>query len=292
MSLNRKIKLYQNRDFAGNFDTSFAFIRQNYLPILKGIIWFVPIMLLVAYFMPNENDMMEAMSDVDVYENPFSMYSGMFTIGFFVAYFFLFLSSFLTMVYVACYMHLYVLSADGKVNSSKVWSKVFDSVLPIFVSSILYSILVIIGTVLCIIPGIIAAVYLYFYMYASIVEDKGIVDCLSRSYELVKNNWWVTLGFAIVFAIMTTIIGAVFSFPALLAMMGQVLNIEFFTSEIYVYIAEFISYAGSFLVYPLTYIAMGVMYFSHRNKLDGIDMVDEINAIGNIGNDSPYNKNY
>lgn len=292
MEKNQKIKLYQSRDFAGNFDTALTFIKQNYFIILKPILWFVPIMLLVAFFMPNENDIMEGMSDADIYENPFSMYNGMFTLGFFVAYFLMIVASFLVMLYVTCYMHLYAQSVDGKVDSSKVWSKVFDSVLPLFVSSILYGIVVTVGTVLCIIPGIIAAVYLYFYTYAYIVEGKSIVDCLSRSYELVKNNWWVTLGFMIVFGIITSIVSAVFSFPVILGMVGNILNIDIFSSDIYYYISTFISYAGSLLVYPVLYIAMGVMFFSHRNKLEGIDMETEIDTIGSIGKDFPDNTNY
>lgn len=290
-----KIQLYRSRDFAGNFDTAFAFIKQNYLQILKAVLWFVPLMLLVSFFMPNNNDIMESMENADVYENPFAMYEGVFTLGFFVSYFLIMVAMYLVMLYTACYMYVYSKSIDGRVNSSEVWSKVFDSLLPIFVSSIIYGILVSIGTLLCFIPGIIVAVYLYFYMFVYIVEGRGIIDSLSRSYELVQNNWWVTFGYMIVFWLISYIVSIVFSLPSLIAMIGGFLHIDFLTSDIFYYISNFISYAGSMLVYPVMYIAMGVMYFSHRNKLEGIDMETEIDNIGGIGNNpenTDSNTNY
>lgn len=270
----KKIKLYETRDFSGNFDTTLNFIKQNYGAILKPLLIVIPVILLAVYIQPD-------ISDIQVdYSNPWATYGELFTFKFFLSVFLVWLSLFIVMLYTTCYMAEYAKSADGKVNTANVWPKVFASILPVFAASIIYFILVIIGSILCLIPGIIVFIYLYFYMYVYIVEDRGVVDSLQRSYELVKGNWWVTLGYLFVFGIISILLSLIFSIPTLFVTIGSLMQIDFFTSDIFVYITSFIKSIGEVLVYPIVYIAGGVMYFSYRNQLEGLDMESDIDNIG------------
>lgn len=270
----KKIKLYETRDFSSNFDTTLNFIKQNYGAILKSVLIVIPVILLAVYIQPNTSDI-----QVD-YQNPWAVFAQVFTFKFFLAYFLIWLSLFIVMLYTTCYMAEYAKSADGKVDTANVWPKVFASILPVLAASILYSILVTVGTVLCIIPGIMIAVYLYFYMYVYIVEDRGVVDSLQRSYELVKGNWWVTFGYLIVFGIISFILSLIFMIPSLFVTLGSAMQIDFFTGDVFTYIASFIENIGQVLVYPIVYIAGGIMYFSYRNQLEGLDMESDIDNIG------------
>lgn len=270
-----KIKLYETRDFSSNFDTTLNFIKQNYGAILKPLLIVIPLILISVLLMPDHSDI-----EYD-FRDPWSAYGQIFTFKFFLANLFVWLSLFVVMLYTTCYMAVYAKSPDGIVKSSDVWPKVFGAILPVFAASILYSILVIIGSIFCLIPGIIVAVYLYFYMYAYIVEETGVVESLQRSYELVKGNWWVTLGYLIVFGIISFILSLIFAIPTLLVTLGAYMQIDFLTSDVFVYITNLIAHLGDILVYPVTYIAGGVMYFSYRNQLEGIDMESDIDNIGN-----------
>lgn len=285
MEQPQKIRLFASRDFSGNFDTSFAFIKQNYGAILKPLLYLIPILLIASFFMPNNMDM----SDMAGYTDPLDIYRDMFTFSFFVAYLFMMMAMLLMTTYVISYLALYSRSENGIVDSKDVWSKAFKSILPVFAASIIFGVLVSIGTLLCIIPGIIVYVYLGFYMYVYIIEDKGIIESFQRSYELVKDNWWVTLGFGIVIALIVGIASAVFTLPTYMIMLGQALDIDFLTSDVYAYIATFINSVGSLLLYPILYISMGIMYFSHRNRLEGVDMESEIDNIGNNGSKNTPN---
>lgn len=270
----KKIKLYETRDFSSNFDTTLNFIKQNYGAILKPILIVIPVILLAVYLQPDTSDI-----QVD-YQNPWATYAQLFTFKFFLAYFLIWLSLFIVMLYTTCYMAEYAKSADGKVDAAKVWPKVFASILPVLAASILYSILMTVGFILCLIPGIMIAVYLYFYMYVYIVEDRGVVDSLQRSYELVKGNWWVTFGYLIVFGIISFILSLIFMIPSIFVGLGSLMQIDFFTSDVFAYIASFIENIGQVLVYPIVYIAGGIMYFSYRNQLEGLDMESDIDNIG------------
>ena len=51
-----------------------------------------------------------------------------------------------------------------------------------------------IGFMLCLIPGIVIVVYLIVGDLTIILEDTGVIDAFSRSYNLVKDNWWFAFG--------------------------------------------------------------------------------------------------
>lgn len=273
-----KIKLFETRDFSGNFDTSLRFMRQNYGAILKAILYVVPIIIVALFFAPDQSNMQFDDSD------PMAFYRELFSFGSLSYAFLLSIASFLIILFITAYMAEYANTDQVEVDTSLVWKRVFRCILPVFAASILFYIIVAIGTVLCFIPGIIAFIYLYFYMYVYVIEERGIVDSLSRSYELVKGNWWFTLGYLFVFGVISTILSAVFSIPTLLVYVGQLLEISFLSSDVFIYFASFIAVIGNIFIYPIIYIAGGILYFSYRNKLENVDMETEIDSIGTLNN--------
>lgn len=286
MERSQKIKLFGSRDFGDNFDMTLNFLKQNYGSILKGILVLIPVYLVISYFIPTPNSFTP---NVSTYGGIFNTYASMFTLSFVIAYSLIILASLITFIYVTSYMAVYTKSPDNVVKNSEVWSKVAKAFLPILGGSILFGILVAIGTILCIIPGIIIYVYLGFYGYVYVNEERSIIDSFYRSYKLITNNWWITFGYGIIFFIILSIVGVIFAIPTYLAALGTAFGIEFLASDVYRYISALISYTGSFLLYPILYVAMGVMYYSHRNKLDGVDIETEIDNIG-ISTDDQKNQ--
>ncbi|MFV0418473.1 MAG: hypothetical protein ACK5KT_07065 [Dysgonomonas sp.] len=270
----KKIKLYETRDFSSNFDTTLNFIKQNYGSILKSVLIVIPVILLAVYLQPNTKDI-----QVD-YEKPWTTLAQLLTFKFFLSGFLIWISSFIVILYTTCYMAEYAKSADIKVSAATVWPKVFGAILPVFAGYILCSILLIIGFALCIIPGIVIGVYLALYMYVYIVEDRGVVDSLQRSYELVSGNWWVTFGYFVVFFIIAYILSFIFGIPKLLVFMGSITQIDFLTGDVFVYITSLIAEIGKIIITPILCIAGGVLYFSYRNQLEGLDMESDIDNIG------------
>lgn len=65
--------------------------------------------------------------------------------------------------------------------------------LPFIAVSIIYALAVLIGTLLLIIPGIMASIYLIFVFYLIIIDKNiSIINCIKSSYELVRGRWWHT----------------------------------------------------------------------------------------------------
>lgn len=277
MERSEKIKLFGSRDFSGNFDLSIKFIKQNYAPIFKALCYLIPLALIAAYFMPN---LFSMYYEIGANRIPDTFNDGTGILGMFIAYPILVIVMFVISLYTISYMALYVKSEDGVVNSSDVWRKVGNVALPVFGGSILFYIAFFIGYILCLIPGIIVAVYFGFYMYVYINEDLGIIDSFRRSVELVKNNWWITLGYYFVFSFIVGLAYIVFVIPLYIGLVGSMLQVEFLASPISFIIAMMIAFIGYIFLYPAFFMAMGVMYYSHRNKLEGIDMETEIDNLG------------
>ena len=63
-----------------------------------------------------------------------------------------------------------------------------------------------IGLILLIIPGVIFAVWFALAMYILILENKGIMESLSKSKELVKGHFWTVFGYNLFFGIVMLII--------------------------------------------------------------------------------------
>jgi len=278
----QKIRLYQSRDFGGIFDTSFTFIKQHYGAIVKGLLVFIPILLLAIYFFMNILSMstIGGMESMGRYTDPSDLLAEMFDWRFFLGITLMMVASFLMYLYPVCYMALYSESRDGKVESKAIWDKIKQVALPLIGYSIVYGILVTVGMMLCFIPGIIVSVYLCLYLYVYIIEGKSLVETFQRSLDLVRHHWWITFGMMIVFSFIVGAISSVFTLPVYGTFIGAILDIDFLQSDLYLYLTYSLSYVVSFLLYPVMSIVLGIMYFSYRSQLDGVDMDDEIDLIG------------
>ncbi len=285
MKQTEKIKLFGDRDFGGNFDMSMGFIKQNYVHIFKALCYLTPLAILAAFLMPN---LFQTYYNMSLNRTPDTFYSEGEILGMLFAYPLLMIIIFCIALYTISYMALYVKSEDGKVNSKDVWNKVKKAALPVLGASILYGIAVSIGTMLCFIPGIIVSIYLIFYAYVYINEDLGIIDSLKYSITLVQHNWWVTFGFYLVTSIIMSMISVIFAIPSYVGMIGSSLQVEFLASSIFFIIAMMIAFVGYIFVTPCLFMALGVMYYSHVNKIEGIDMQTEIDSIG-ANNDTQHN---
>ena len=75
--------------------------------------------------------------------------------------------------------------------------------------AILIGLVVGIGFILLIIPGVIFLVFLSVAIPAFVIEKLGVTTAMSRSWNLVRNYWWHTLGVIAVTFVITWLIGTV-----------------------------------------------------------------------------------
>lgn len=95
----------------------------------------------------------------------------------------------------------------------------FSKVGPILVTSLLVGAITLVGTILCIIPGIIASFLLSYALYFVIDKDMAPIDAVKASYELTKANlgtsivWYLIAGLIATAGVIACGVGIVASIP-------------------------------------------------------------------------------
>ncbi|TVQ20757.1 MAG: hypothetical protein EA382_14450, partial [Spirochaetaceae bacterium] len=105
------------------------------------------------------------------------------------------------------------------------WARFMTRLVPVIIASILMGLIIGLGTILLVLPGIVAAFLLVFTIVAVVVDDLGAGQALSRSLTTVTRNFGATfvfflvvLGLAIIAAIASAIVGAIPLLGAILTM--------------------------------------------------------------------------
>lgn len=62
---------------------------------------------------------------------------------------------------------------------------------------VIYAIATAVGLILLVVPGLILAVSLMFYMFGVVLEGQKSVEALNASHHLVWGHWWRTLGMVV-----------------------------------------------------------------------------------------------
>jgi len=145
---------------------------------------------------------------------------------------------------------------------------------PILIAGILYFLAVALGMVVLVIPGIILMLSMYLFSTAIILDDKGIIESLKYSHNLVWGNWWRT---AIIFTVPIVIIiglyvllGIVLSVVmASMAASAGSFNASDLSNFIWFFFAEAIINA---IVYPLFYAMAVVVYHDLKVRKSGGDL--------------------
>ena len=88
-------------------------------------------------------------------------------------------------------------------------------------SNILVSILTIIGFLFFIIPGIVLAVRMQFYVYFIVEEEVGPIDAIKKSWNLTKGSFWNIFFFGLLAGVvqilgaLALLVGLIFTTPTM-----------------------------------------------------------------------------
>lgn len=155
---------------------------------------------------------------------------------------------------------------------SRYWL-LFGFIALFFVLIVAWFIALVIGLVLLVLPGLAVlcfGVYLAIRwsmsLAAMMAENVGPIQGFSRSWNLVKGQWWRTFGILLVVGILQLVIsfalGALFGIVAAAATTGDVrLAVEAIGTALL-----------STLVSPITTIAVVLLYFDLRVRKEGLDL--------------------
>lgn len=277
----QKITLRKIRDFGENFNETFGFIRQEFSPLLKsflavGVIFMVMHSIAVAWYSSEQSSVFN-----DIFKGITTRreMSDTFTLGYFLN---------IGLYYVLyCAMHTaitaYFIVYEEKQGESPTMPEVWNCFARNFLKVVLYSIptliVTLIGLVLCLVPGVYFGVVLAPFATVVMVEGRSFTDSFNRCFQIIRENFWVSLAIYFVSYIVYSFMSGIISF-----ILGIIFGVTAFMTTkqfgtAYVLIMSATS-IFQFIFYIVFYVSVILNYYSLVERTDGTGLMDRINAIG------------
>jgi hypothetical protein len=151
------------------------------------------------------------------------------------------------------------LMLGGNGDFKKAWGTLGRKFGPLFITLLLAGLVVAVGTLMLVVPGLVAS--FLFAMVAPVVLIEGVtgVEALKRSVKLVSADWLRILIVMIVLGLLTAILSW---FPAML------LALIFGSAP---FLSQVLGDLLMMVILPLPTIALVLLYFDIRRKHEGLD---------------------
>lgn len=291
---NNYVEFKKERDLGAIISDTFKFLRLEWKPFFGAILKtaFLPIIIAIAalvfymYSFPNVFGGFGTTSINGVYETPnFGML--FISVAFMMVFF---LIAYVIMNITALYYIQSYIDNNGRVDFNMIQDRVKDKFWSFTGLFLLIGLLIMISALLCFFPAIYTGTVLALAAPILVFSRMDVGDTISYAFKFVNGHWWETFGVMIVVTIITSIIGYVFSAPALIyyfIKLGTVISAndpsliaESFKDPIYLALNG-ISYIGQFILYAVTLISNVFLYFDINEQKNASGAMDQIDSLGN-----------
>ena len=289
-----KLKLEKERDLGEIITDTFTFIRQNFKSLSQVFISLILPILIISvaagtYYqyatqeITNENIFLEN-------NNPFATFTDLTN-----TFIPLLLTSIATLLfYVISYLAIlgsiksYQLNAEIQLDFVK--QELKDRFWGMTGLSVASSIMIIISLLLCILPFFYMIVPVIIMFPILVIENKSISDSISRAFELIKENFWPSLGTIIVMFLIIMFASGIFQVPVMIyAIFSTITKLDATNVDpqslieidwIFMVLTA-VGNIGSNVLSLVTIISSALIYFNLNEKHHLTGTVQEIDSIGN-----------
>lgn len=288
------VEFKKERDLGAIISDTFKFLRLEWKPFFGTIIRtaLLPILIAIAglifymYSFPNFFNGFGTTTINGVYETP--NFGLLFTSVAFMGIFFLI--AYVIMNITALYYIQSYIDNNGRVDFSIIQDRVKDKFWSFAGLFILVGLILSFSVLLCFFPVFYTGVVLSLATPILVFHKLDVGDTIGYAFKFVNGHWWETFGVMIVVGIITTIIGYIFSAPALIyyfIKLGTVITAndpsliaESFKDPIYLALNG-VSYIGQFILYAVTLISNVFLYFDINEQKNASGAMDQIDSLGN-----------
>ena len=273
-----KIQLRKVRDFSAKMNATFEFIRLNFLPLLKSIVYLAGPLIILAGIAAGYYQKY-AFNFAEIFGQEYPL-SEDFLLSFGALLLFSTLATVMAVTVVNIYVKLYLEKEDGAIEVGEVWSGVKENYFKVLAASILVFLITTVATLFLIIPGIYVGVVFSLVFTVVIIENISPLEALGRCFKLIKEKWWSTFGLIIVTGIIRGVLAFIFAVPmSVLAFLNiyHASSAEGFYEqpvwyETLLILASIVATAGEMVLYSIPLLALIFQYFNlvERNEAAGL----------------------
>jgi len=307
------IDFHRTRDFGRKVNATFEFIRQNFKPLLKSILFIVgpPVLvaaLLLGSFM--NGLFLRSMRGANNPESVEYFTSAGFWLQMVLMFVFMMVAGIMTIATINNYIVLYGEKRSNNIEVHEVWARVRQTFWMHFFSVLFFAVLFIIAYVVFLIPMVLITpsspflffvgftIFLvllcYFFFSTSLVffvqlyEQRGFFAALGRSFRLVQNKWWSTFGIIMIMYFIAGFISYLPLIPMYVALVVSAIHSVEAGSvqQMSTFMQVFIT--SCFVVYYLFYIvlqslpnvAIAFQYFNLVELKEARGLLSDIDTLG------------
>jgi len=296
-----KIEFMRYRDFGQILNSTFEFIRQNFLPLLKSLIFIVgPFLLITGILLGFYQKSVLTIFNITSFSQ-----TGIIALLLIILVF-LVTQMMLTTVY--SFILIYLSKTEfTPISIEEIWDSVKQNFYKVLgLNTVIFFLFLIYLTVFLLIivavsggtSGSGLGIFLFFILFILLVfimvkmclaymimlyERIGIWASIQRSFYLTKNKWWFSFGLIFVLSLIQSLMGFIFQIPQYIIMVTTMFNSldgsgVSGVTEILIMLTSIIA-AFQYLLFSLIIIALAFLYFSLVEQKEGKGLIERIESI-------------
>ena len=274
------LEFKKRRDFGQVINDTFTFMRQNFKPLIKTYFTFCGLFVLASM----STMLMQQYKTVNVINTMgnggSSTGKGLYGIEYFLSIVFS-LASYASMsVAILSYIAIYVQKGNQTPTTEEVWGFFKYYFWRVFGSSILLLLMVMVGFILCLAPGFYLFPFVTMMLPIMVIENASLGYAFSRSFQIIKENFWITFGtllviWIIVYACMSMVIlpTTLFNMIGMFSSKGAHMSL---TLTMISTVLQ--SLCQVFTIVPI--ITITLMYFSLIEQKENVGLMERISNFG------------
>lgn len=274
-----KLDFCKERSLNDSISFCFAFVKQEFKPLLKAFGLLVCPVLLVDMIMKgvlarNLADVMRADSEMP-FMNVFASSAYSYLVAF-VGFWWLAL---FVLSYVRVYMERREAGAEGKILPAEVWRVMCGRMGWMFVWGVLYLLIICVGLIFFLVPGFYFAVALLPGCCFVVLRRRNAYASLEDAMKLVKGEWWNFFGYLFVLQLLVGVLAYLFTIPYMVMNFTSI-----FVGEVPgVYETAFglmFSTLGQYVMSVVTVVGIAVKWYGMVEKREHSRLFRRIEELG------------
>jgi hypothetical protein len=288
----QKIELRKTRDFSAKINVTFEFIRQNFKPLAKSLLYISgPLSLLGGIFMGiyQQNVLGLARSS-----NPLG---AILSPSYALAILFVVFASLAAIVVTNTFVRLYETRPDPEnIDVAEIWEGVKEDYFRVLGAGLVVIIVVCVGVVFLLIPGIYLGVTLSLITPIMVIERKSFSDAFSRCFALITDKWWSTFGLIVVTSMIVGFMGYIFQLPQLVLTFVLAFHIAHdalseppLWQQVGMIVSSVVATVGSNLLQGITSVALLFQFFNLVERREAQGLMSKLESFGKTELNTPKN---
>jgi hypothetical protein len=289
------IEFRKQRDFSDILTDTFAFIRNEFKPLLKTVFNIAgPAILLFMLSLAAYNYVAGDMFDLTglVEESPFNSSNLLVVVLTAICYIITAIAAYILSASTILYYIKSYINNKGTTDLAEIKKNVYSTFWSFFGMSFLKGITLIVSLMLCFLPALYTMIPMAVVFSIFVFEARrSASDAYSQSFNLVNADFWTAFGSFLVLGIIFYILGMIFSIPTIIYTLlktgvfsGEIdpSELNSFTADPIIILLNVLNYFFQFLLNIILVVGSAVIYFHLHEKTNFTGTYDRISEIGKI----------